>query len=182
MNVSNIKKTVTDYRELKRSLFYPFEINESDSDFFIEQKEKSKSKFISVKNKLKKTPNKADLISHFRDNLEDSIDYILGYLRKSRAGYSLDRNQGLNIENFIFGKIINAIQDAISIGVSYPQFYYSPDSDFDENNLRKLLEEFKSGLRQREFNDYFELEDFTDKYIEQIKSMWKEENKKLISK
>ncbi|WP_158858996.1 hypothetical protein [Lunatibacter salilacus] len=66
------------------------------------------------------------------------------------------------------------------IGVSYTAFYYTDKGDFEEGELREMLESFRSDLQRKDFNDFFELEEFVDEYLRKLRLMWVSENQKKL--
>jgi len=77
-----------------------------------------------------------------------------------------------------FGKIAGVIRNSLKNvnGVTYGEFYYTVDGDFDEFEIRKLLEDFRSKLQHMEIKDFFELEECVDSFLIQIRDMWTAEN------
>jgi len=177
----DINDLIEKYRNLKESSFYPFEIKESDSELIKERKELVRKDFESIKQEIKDFPDAQILASEFKINVLKAIEILLDFVQKSGNGSPLDRNQGLVIENFIFGKVAGVINDSLknSCGVSYPDFYYQPGGDFDETELRDLLLDFQNSL-QKEFSSYFELENCVEEYLDRIKELWNNEDKKVL--
>lgn len=174
----NIYDLIGKYRELKESSFYPFEKMDSDSEFFEVEKRRKRDAIEDLKNRITDYPNKY-FVDQFRQNVINALDILLSFTKKNKAGFPLDRNQGLVIENYIFGKMAGVIKNSLKNGhgVSYGQFYYTVNGDFDETELRKLLEEFRDTLQNQKFKDFFELEDCVESHLNKLREMWLFENK-----
>jgi hypothetical protein len=168
------------YRNLKESSFYPFDIKETDSETVRKRKDDTRKELQSLKQGIENYPDPQVLASRLRENVLKTIEILLEYVQKSNTGAPLDRNQGLVIENFVFGKVAGAIRDSLKYGyfVSHPQFYYQPGGDFDETELRDLLLEFQDRLKGQ-FSTYFELESCVEEYLAKVRALWVKEDQKV---
>jgi hypothetical protein len=168
------------YRNLKESSFYPFEVKDADSELVRERKVDTRNELQSLKQEIADYPNHQILASRSRENVIKAVEILLGFVQKSNTGAPLARNQGLVIENFVFGKVAGVISDSLKngYGVSYPQFYYQPDGDFDETELRNLLLEFQDRLKGQ-FSTYFELESCVEEYLGKLRDLWEKEDQKV---
>lgn len=177
----DIDDIIVKYRILKESSFYPFEKTESDSDLIKKRKDSTRSELESLEQEINGFSNPKQLVLKFKNNLLKAVEILLGFVQKSNTGSPLDRNQGLVIENFIYGKVAGIINDSLKNGdgVSFPDFYYQPGGDFDQTELRNLLLEFQSDL-QKEFLSYFELENCVEEYLDKIKELWNKEDVKVL--
>lgn len=176
----DIYDLIARYRNLKESSFYPFDIKGTDSETVKRRKDETRYELQSLKQEIEDYPNPQILASGLRENVLKTIEMLLEFVQKSDTGAPLDRNQGLVIENFVFGKVAGAISDSLKNGyrVSYPQFYYQPGGDFDEKELRDLLLEFQERLKVQ-FSTYFELEAFVEEYLGKIRDLWEKEDQKV---
>lgn len=178
-----MKKEIDDivekYRELKESSFYPFGIKATDSDPIRKKKEDTRQELEKLVREIEDYQDPQTLTSRFRNNVLKAVEILLEITQKSNTGSPLDRNQGLVIENFVFGKVAGVINDSLKngFGVYYPDFYYQPGGNFDETNLRKLLLDFQDRLNEQ-FHNYFQLESCVEEYLEKIKDLWNKENGK----
>jgi hypothetical protein len=168
------------YRDLKGSSFYPFESRVNDTDLVKERKESVRRDFQRLKEEIENFPEPQVLVDRFRVNVGKAVEKLLDHVGKSRTGAPLDRNQGMVIENFVFGKVSGIIRDSLKYGrfISYPQFYYQPGGDFDETELRELLLDLREELKG-EFLTYFDLENCVDGYLEKIRGLWERENEAI---
>jgi hypothetical protein len=176
----DIYDLIARYRSLKESSFYPFDIKDTDSNQVKRRKDETREELQSLKEEINNNPNPQILASRLRGNVLNAIGILLGFVQKSNTGAPLDRNQGLGIENFVFGKVAGVISDSLKngYGVSYPQFYYQPGGDFDEKGLRDLLLEFQVRL-EGQFSTYFELEACVEEYLGKIRDLWEKEDQKV---
>ena len=177
-----IDDIVEKYRKLKESSFYPFEIKDSDSGPIRKKKEYTRQKFESIRQEIEAYTAPQTLESRFRKNVLKAVEVLLEITQKSNTGSPLDRNQGLVIENFVFGKFAGVISDSLKngFGIYYPNFYYQPGGNFDETDLRNLLLEFQDRLN-KQFHNYFQLEACVEEYIEKIRDLWNKEDEKLAN-
>jgi len=178
----NIYDLIREYRELKENSFYPYEVMSSDSEFLSEEKGRKREMIEELRERINGFPKK-DFVDQFKGNVVQALSILLRFIKKNKAGFPLDRNQGLVIENYIFGKIAGVIKNSLKNGngVSYGEFYYIVDGDFDESEIRELLEDFRATLQHNEFRDFFELEDCVDAYLIRIREMWLLENKARLN-
>lgn len=180
MRETDIYKKVREYRRLKGSSFYPFDEKEKDSDHIKAEKQKKRKRIEEIKDDISACTDKV-FVGKQKKNVTNAINVLLRFVKKNNAGYSLDRNQGTSTENFVFGKVIGVISSALTMtGVYYPDFYYTVDGDFEELELRELLEGFRTDLQNQEFTDFFGLEECVDDYLKKIRLMWSVENKRKM--
>ncbi len=177
----NLNRTIMKYRNLKESSSYPYEIHEQDSLNTRNRKKAAIKEFENLKQEIIGHSNSKELPNKYKRQVQEAIEILLDYAQKSKTGLPLDRNQGIGIENFVYGKFMRVILDAIKLNftVNSPTFYYSADSDFDEKEIREILEKFKTNLSKSKFNTFFELEDFVDDYVAKIRELWKNENSRI---
>lgn len=175
-----INEIVEKYREIKESSFYPFELIKSDSDAIKVKKETIRKEFEILEKKIQDFKNPKELADIYKNDVLKAVEVLLEYVQKSKLGSPLDRNQGLIIDNFIFGKVVGVIRHSLKHGgVSYSDFYYRPGGDFDETELRKLLIDLRNQLMKQDFESYFQLEKFVEGYFDKVKSLWNKENMKV---
>ena len=65
---------------------------------------------------------------------------------------------------------------------TYPYEIKEKDSHNAKNRKKAIKEEFenfKTNLSKSKFNSYFELEDFVDGYVAEIRELWKKENRRI---
>lgn len=172
---------ISEYRNLKESSFFPFRSDPNDSKSVGLKKDEIRARFKELERELEVLSKEKSIVENYKNNVLSAIKILLNLINRSKIGSPLDRNQGLNIDNFIYGKVVGVIKDSIKDGsqVSYPDFYHRPGGDFDETKLRKILIELENELGS-EFKSYFELEDCVDKYLNKINMLWKLENEELI--
>ena len=177
---TKINDVISKYRNLKESSFFPFEIKDNDTDSIRQRKEAVRGDFERYQKEIQDYSNSKDLAERFKNNILKAIEILLDFVKKSETGSPLDRNQGLVIENFVFGKVAGVINDSLKngFGVSYPDFYYQHGGDFDETALRSLLLDFQRDLNN-EFSSYFELEVCVEEYLQKIKKLWINEDEKI---
>lgn len=115
-----------------------------------------------------------------RANLIDELREIIDHLKISDAGHRISRNQGLIIDNFIFGKIIWDISRTFESEVSYPipNYYFEIGGDFDHKPLKDFLVRKLKELESKDANSlsYVDLKDWVESLKEQIRSFWQMEN------
>ncbi len=182
MMETDIYNIINEYRGLKGSSFYPFSEGLMDSEHVKEEKRKYRRRIAETKDFISSASD-ANSVRKQKENVINALNILLRFVKRSSAGYHLDRNQGLGIENYVFGKVIGVISSSLTmIGVSYPDFYYTDNGDFEEGELREMLESFRSELQNKEFNDFFELEEFVDEYLKKLRLMWMSENQKKLEK
>jgi hypothetical protein len=177
----DIDISIAKYRNLKESSFYPFEIKASDTELVKERKKSVRRDIQSYRKEIQNFPEPQVLVNRFKENVNRAIEKLLEFVQRSNTGAPLDRNQGLIIENFIFGKVAGVINDSLKNGegVTFPDFYYQPGGNFVETELRELLLDFKKELK-KPFLNYFELEICVDSFLERIKDLWEKETKKSV--
>lgn len=177
----DIYNLIAKYRNLRESSFYPFEIKETDSDLIRKRKDETRNELQSLKKEIENYPEPEKLVSRLRENVLKASEILLEFVQKSKTGAPLARNQGLEVENFVFGKVAGVISDSLKngFGFSYPQFYYQPGGDFDEKELRNLLLEFQDRL-QFQFSTYFDLEYCVEEYLRKVRDLWEKEGKKVF--
>lgn len=182
MMETDIYSIIREYRGLKGSSYYPFNEGQMDSDYVKKEKLKYRKRIAETKDFITSASD-VNSVRKQKENVINALNILLRFVKKSSAGYPLDRNQGLGIENYVFGKVIGVISSSLTmIGVSYPDFYYTDNGDFEEGELRELLEIFRSDLQTTEFNDFFELEEFVDEYLKKLRLMWVSENQIKLEK
>jgi hypothetical protein len=175
-----VYKVIIEYRTLKDSSRYM-----ANEHWNIKLKGEGLTLFEKV-NALQEEINRCngqkELAERFRINCKSAVDELLRVVKKSRTGSSLDRNQGLTIENFVFGKVAGVLRYALKFpdGVYLPDFYFNTKSDFNEDPLRNLLLSLKGDL-QKSFDSYLQLESCVEGYLSKIRELWKAENKNMIS-
>lgn len=180
MMETDIYSIIREYRGLKGSSYYPFKEGQMDSDYVKEEKRKNRKRISETKDFIASASD-ANSVRKQKENVINALNILLRFVKNSNAGYHLDRNQGLGIENYVFGKVIGVISSSLTmIGVSYPDFYYTDNGDFEEGELRELLESFRSDLQMQEFSDFFELEEIVDEYLNKLRIMWVAENQKKL--
>ena len=170
----------SEYRGLKGNSNFPFCEGQMDSEFVKEEKRKYRKRIAESKEFIASCSD-PNFVGMQKENVNNAINILLRYIKKSSTGYPLDRNQGTGTENYVFGKVIGVISSSLTmIGVSYPDFYYTDNGDFEEGELREMLENFRSELQNKEFNDFFELEEIVDEYLNKLRIMWVAENQKKL--
>jgi hypothetical protein len=112
-------------------------------------------------------------------NLLRAVDMAIEIVSANKLGYPLARNQGLIIENYVYGKLLSIIEGAVHspLGVGYPNFYYERGGDFDGQPLLQILQSFKRELQNREFPNYPSFVEFFEQFKDQIQELWRRENR-----
>lgn len=169
---------IREYWTLMDDLLYPFDdgkVNDfpNERDSILEKRKR----LASIPNKLR-TLTVGDLDKCKRILLR-AIDKVLEIIEASKLGYPLARNQGLIIENYVYGKLFSVLEGAVKspLGLGYPNFYYEQGGDFDAQPLVVLLLSFKAELEAREFFNYPAFADFFRELKKEILQMWEEENR-----
>jgi hypothetical protein len=167
------------YWELKEDVFFPFS-NKQVADFPHEEASiKAKAeKFTIAFNKLKEV-SKED-IDQCVNNVNQAIRKILEIISASKLGYPLARDQGLIIENYVYGKILSVIMGAVKspLGYGYPNFYYERDGDFNAKPLMELLKRFQDEINAADFATYLDFAKVYEKLKEDILTMWRDDNRR----
>jgi len=169
---------IREYRMLREDIFYPFDDRkENEFDFQKENISKKRKRWLEIKEQVQAIP--PEKIQECKTNLLRSIDKILELISGHKLGYPLSRNQGLVVPNFVYGKVIGVLKNAINSvnGYGWSPFYFEQDGDFDSRDLIQLLREFKSRLNEFDFSTFFDLEDLFEEYIEKLLELWREEDK-----
>jgi hypothetical protein len=175
MEESTEFEIIKEYRKLKQD---PFTTINPDSypsrkDDIIQRHKR----FAELKEKLNNVREKTVL--ECKNNLLKSIDKVFEIISANKLGYPLSRNQGLSIENFVYGKILGILSSAMDIPylIGWSDFYFEESSDFDSTNIKKVLEELKGELNSTNYTNYLTFENTFEKYKEKILELWKEENR-----
>ncbi|WP_439481276.1 hypothetical protein [Cyclobacterium plantarum] len=172
---------ISQYRDLKESSAYPYLENEGDSERLILKKKENRAQMEDLKFEIISELGKNG-VAIVKGNLVDALDILLKEIERSKTGFPLDRNQGLGINNYIYGKVAGVIRSAMKIGYGYyyPEFYQGVQSDFDASGLQELLISFKEELMITDFNGFFELEACVETYLSRIKQLWEKENEAMV--
>lgn len=104
----------------------------------------------------------------------EQIDKIIFFLS---GMYPPSRDQGLEYDNFVYGKVLGYLKD-IMIRGKYPHLmiiFSDPDGDFDVGPLLTLLH----CLRQELITGERTPEDIFEEYKTKILTMWEMENLSL---
>lgn len=139
-----------------------------------------KDRKTQLENLLKSTKDRT-VTKLKRDSLNAVYIKIIELLKFNKLGMPISRNQGLVIENFIFGKVIWDIRTAFTGdygGYSVPSYYHEDGGDFDHKELRSLVIFQKDQLKSLQIKNYLNLKEFVDKAIDEIRIIWREENEK----
>lgn len=118
------------------------------------------------------------------ENLRQELEEIIEHLKQNRGGHPISRNQGLGIDNFIFGKIIWDISGAFNAnGIPVPNYYFEIDGDFDHLPIKNFLSKKLKELQKVKLNElnYLKLKDWVSNLKDQIRAFWEEENTKIKS-
>jgi hypothetical protein len=169
---------IREYRSLRTDQLYPFD-NTIEKNFAFRKEEilSKKAKFEEVKLKIDDITVRQ--LGQCKKNLVMSIDKALELLANNKLDYSLSRNQGLIIPNYVYGKIWGIVESAMNTaqGFSYPGIYFASRGDFDSSALQKLLTDFKLELLALRPASFFDLEHLYEKYATELKHLWEKENK-----
>jgi len=168
---------IRQYRWLKENAFYPFENSE--------KYEFKKNEILEMKEKLKILVGKLNKVTQeeievCQKNLFMSTEKVLELISIQNLNYPLSRNQGLVIDNYVYGKILGVLSSAMNscTGFGYPQFYFEKDGDFDSKAIKALLKELSDSLKKEKFINYLQFEEFFESFRERILEMWKHENER----
>lgn len=167
------------YWDLKEDVFYPFSDKQvADFPYEAASIRAKAEKFTRAFNKLKDIP-KED-IDQCISNVTQAITKVLEIISANKLGYPLARDQGLIIDNYVYGKILSVIMGAVKspLGYGYPNFYYERDGDFDSRPLLSLLNRFQQDLASGNFESYLDFAKVYEKFKEDILTMWKADNQK----
>jgi hypothetical protein len=169
---------IREYWTLMDDLLYPFDDTKS-KDFPNEY-----DSIVEKRRRLAAIPSKLQTLTvgdlgQCKKNLLSAIDKVLEIIEASKLGYPLARNQGLIIDNYVYGKLLSVVEGAVKspLGLGYPNFYYERGGDFDSQPLVILLLSFKAELESKEFPNYPAFADFFREFKKQVLEMWEKENR-----
>jgi hypothetical protein len=131
-----------------------------------------KYELLQIDQKLKTVPSETTQQIH--QALIGLMNDLNIAINQERDEYSLSLNQGTVIPDYLFGKIMGGIKDVFEHGYKFyskPDLYYSNDEDFDSSSLQHLLLVLKEKLIKARFENYFELKDFVENMLDQIKDL-----------
>ena len=170
-----IYNIITKYRRLKNDPDYQFIVENPLTQSHHCQSERN--------NELNKLIDKLDDISvrelkQCKANVMLCIDEIVKSIHLEKLHLPLARNQGLIIQNWVYGKVLDYLISALNCptGFGNGPFYYEREGDFDSGPLKELLVEFKNNLNKKDFANYLQFEAFIESYIERITHLWELEN------
>ena len=178
-SVNDILDTIRDYRRVRGDVFYPFDDNKIIEFPSHRENILKKRKHLSEIKELI-AGFSSETIQDCKENLMDCIDKVLELISGSKLGYPLSRNQGLVIPNFVYGKVIGILKDAMESGYSYSwsPFYFEPQGDFNSEQLIITLKDFRNELDLNNYSSYFELEEVFERHKEKLLELWREEDEK----
>lgn len=172
MDNKDLYDAISQYRDLKEDVLYPFEKSKEEFDF-LKHLPKKQNELNRLTRYIKANTTDSDILA-YKKNIIRAIIFLKKAAQKNKLGYPLDPNQGLIIKNYIFGKMAGVLRGALSYphGFSYSQFYYRIDGEFDANPIIDLLAEMEVELNEKQFVDYFELEKFVEEYVNRFHELW----------
>jgi hypothetical protein len=171
--------TIRDYWSLKDDLEFPFDKN--PKYIFPNQTETNAMKakrWHELQSRL------GDIsfndIEQCKKNVIMAIDKLLEIISANVSGYPLARDQGLIIENYVYGKLLGVLMGAVKspLGYGYPNFYYERGGTFNADRIIILLQQYKKELQEFKYASYREFAEHYEKYKNEVLKMWEEENKK----
>lgn len=136
---------------------------------------------LKIEKKLAKSDDRS-ITQTILGNLKQELGMIIDHLNSNSSGHPISRNQGLGIDNFIFGKIIWDIGGAFNAsGVPVPNYYFEMDGDFDHTPIKSLLIRKLKELQKMDLEglNYLKLKKWVSDLKEQIQEFWIEENTKI---
>lgn len=169
------------YWELKEDVLFPFsdELLEdfpNERDIILDKRRR----FNAVVESLPRIT--VEDIAQCKNNLQLAIHKVLQIISANRSGYPLARNQGLIIENYIYGKVLDVIRGAVKspLGYGYPNFYYEIGGDFDSAPLIRLLETYRQNVQEARFTSYLQFADLFEGFRSSVRQMWIDENQRRL--
>lgn len=170
--------TILQYWDLKDDVLFPFD-EEKVRDFPNEEESilSKRRRFDAVKQRLSAI-NRED-IDQCKSNLMQAIDKVIEIISESKLGYPLARNQGLIIENYVYGKLLSIIHGAVKspAGYGYPNFYSDPEGDFDSAAILQLINSYKEQIQNTPINSYSEFANLFERFRTSVIELWKNENR-----
>ena len=171
---------IMEYRNLKEDVLFPFQ-NLDESYYAVDdQIDNKRRRFEELQEIIGNAQD--DVADHFRNQLTRAIEIIIPKIeREQNMGFPLSRNQGLIIDNYIYGKVIGVLRSGTKngYGISYPDFYYERQGDFDSGRLLTKLLDYRQRLGRARFESYFEFEEMAENLIDEIRQLWEEDNQGL---
>jgi hypothetical protein len=176
-NVYDVLDTIREYRRFRADTFYPFDEKKVEEFPLHREVILKKRKRLSELKELIAGVS-PEIVQDCKKNLMNCIDKVLELISSNKLGYPLSRNQGLTIPNFVYGKVIGVLKDAMNSGYTYAwsPFYFEPQGDFNSEQLINTLKDFRNELDQKKYTSYFELEEVFENYKEQLLELWREED------
>jgi hypothetical protein len=180
---NEVYDAIYNYWSLKEDILYPFETKQVEE--YPYEKEATLAKrdaFEKAKAGLNAV-SEADLAQCCR-NLILAIDEALRIISASKLGYPLARNQGLIIENYVYGKLLTIIHGAVKspLGYGSSNFYYEKNGNFDPNQVISLLRDLKEQVSNFKSKNYLDFAKLYEDFRKKILDLWKAENLRMYGR